>query len=176
MTSSARPRNGLLPVLIPSPSSADEPPVNRQHPEQPDRHHPAEATIADRVNLLFHLIRDPDTGRPYTNAAVSRAAGVSDVAIGQLRNGHTQPRAELVSELAQFFNVTPNHILGWTQHTSEDLPADEQWPHWLPAPVRAAAARVTTAGGRAHLARAIQLATEQIELDSRHDQGEAAGA
>ena len=77
-------------------------------------------SLADKLNHLFETVRNPATGRRYTNAEVSRAireAGgpdgptVSESAISQLRSGaKPNPTVKTVEALARHFNVTSQYF------------------------------------------------------------------
>ncbi|MBE1599962.1 MULTISPECIES: helix-turn-helix domain-containing protein [Streptomyces] len=77
-------------------------------------------SLADKLNHLFETVKNPATGKKFTNAEVSRAireAGeadgltVSESAISQLRSGaKPNPTVNTVEALARHFNVTPQYF------------------------------------------------------------------
>jgi hypothetical protein len=66
--------------------------------------------IASRVEHLFHAVRNPSTGEPYTNAEVARMAlgDLSEENIEGIRNGTiADPTMGQVAALASVFGVEP---------------------------------------------------------------------
>lgn len=67
-------------------------------------------TVKDRLNALFAM-NNPKTGRPYVNADVARATGISASAIAQLRQGvKPNPTLNTIEALGDFFGVTPDYF------------------------------------------------------------------
>lgn len=72
-------------------------------------------TLADRINRLFEVFRNPKTGRPYSNAEVAAAitaAGtrVSERTLENARGNHHVPSASKIAGLADFFNVDAGYM------------------------------------------------------------------
>ncbi|MFJ2175952.1 transcriptional regulator [Streptomyces sp. NPDC087851] len=77
-------------------------------------------SLADKLNHLFETVKNPATGRKYTNAEVSRlireASGedgptVSESAIAQLRSGvKPNPTVRTVEALARHFHVASQYF------------------------------------------------------------------
>ncbi|MFF8481930.1 transcriptional regulator [Streptomyces antibioticus] len=77
-------------------------------------------SLADKLNHLFETVRNPETGKRYTNAEVARAiraAGeadgvtVSESALSQLRSGaKPNPTVRTVEALARHFHVEPQYF------------------------------------------------------------------
>ncbi|MFE4055022.1 transcriptional regulator [Streptomyces sp. NPDC059096] len=77
-------------------------------------------SLADKLNHLFETVKNPSTGKRYTNAEVSRsirAAGgeggstVSESAIAQLRSGaKANPTLRTVDALARHFHVASQYF------------------------------------------------------------------
>ncbi|MBN3932979.1 helix-turn-helix transcriptional regulator [Streptomyces verrucosisporus] len=77
-------------------------------------------TLADKLNYLFQTVRNPATGKRYTNAEVARAIReggeadgltISESAISQLRSGaKPNPTVRTVEALARHFHVTPQYF------------------------------------------------------------------
>lgn len=91
-------------------------------------------SLADKLNHLFETVKNPATGKRYTNAEVSRAireAGgpdgvtVSESAISQLRSGaKPNPTVNTVEALARHFHVTPQYFFpGFSTEESEKIRA-----------------------------------------------------
>lgn len=86
----------------------------------PSTSRPARLSLADKLNHLFQTVKNPATGRKYTNAEVSRAIReaadpggptVSESAIAQLRSGaKPNPTMNTVEALARHFSVTPQYF------------------------------------------------------------------
>ncbi|QDO51665.1 helix-turn-helix transcriptional regulator [Streptomyces sp. RLB3-5] len=76
-----------------------------------DGHTPPEGRrVADRLNALFAMVNS-ETGRPYTNAEVARATGISASAIAQLRQGaKPNPTLKTIEALASYFGVTTDYF------------------------------------------------------------------
>jgi len=76
-----------------------------------DGHMPLESgRVKARLNALFAMT-NPATGRPYTNAEVSRATEISPSAIAQLRQGtKPNPTLKTVEALADHFGVTIDYF------------------------------------------------------------------
>lgn len=72
------------------------------------------ATLTDRLNLLFDVVRNPDTGKPYSNREVANVLPVKVTGqyIHALRQGNADnPAAKLLVALARFFVVDPMYLL-----------------------------------------------------------------
>ncbi|CAL9585877.1 Nucleoid-associated protein EspR [Streptomyces sp. enrichment culture] len=77
-------------------------------------------TLADKLNHLFQTVKNPATGKRYTNAEVARAIReggetdgltISESAISQLRSGaKPNPTVRTVEALARHFHVTPQYF------------------------------------------------------------------
>jgi len=71
-------------------------------------------TIADRVGHLFGAVRNPKTGKPYTNAEVARMT-IGDLTEGDveaIRTGaNDDPSVKQVAALAGVFGVGPSYLL-----------------------------------------------------------------
>jgi transcriptional regulator with XRE-family HTH domain len=71
------------------------------------------ATIAERLEHLFHTIIDEKKGRPYTNAEVARMSvgGVSELEVAGIRSGEiANPTLDQVLALAEAFGVSPSYF------------------------------------------------------------------
>lgn len=82
-------------------------------PEQAEEGVPPESgqKVAQRLNALMRAKRNPATGRPYTNAEVARATGISASLVAQLRQGvKGNPTLNTVDALADLFGVTTDYF------------------------------------------------------------------
>jgi transcriptional regulator with XRE-family HTH domain len=71
--------------------------------------------IAGRVEHLFDAIRNPATGKPYTNAEVARmtVGDLSEEDVEGIRTGAiTDPTVGQAAALAGVFGVEPSYLLG----------------------------------------------------------------
>ncbi|MFI8872245.1 helix-turn-helix domain-containing protein [Streptomyces sp. NPDC055243] len=79
-----------------------------------------QVSLTDKLNHLFDTVKNPATGKRYTNAEVARAiresgeadgVTVSESAISQLRSGaKPNPTVRTVEALARHFHVTPQYF------------------------------------------------------------------
>lgn len=66
--------------------------------------------FSNLLNLLFEYIRDED-GQTYSDAAVSKATGMSQSSLSALRRNITNnPRLDNVKAVANFFGVSLNYF------------------------------------------------------------------
>lgn len=77
---------------------------------------PADAAqgLAERIDLLFEVVRDPETEEPYTSADVARMSlGVlSEEDVEGMRGGSvTNPTLDHVLALADVFGVQPSYLV-----------------------------------------------------------------
>ena len=75
---------------------------------------PAGDDLAERVEHLFQVVRNPKTGEPYTNSGISRmSAGVlSEEDVGGIRTGRsTDPTIGQVRSLTTALGVKPSYLL-----------------------------------------------------------------
>lgn len=77
---------------------------------------PADAAqgLAERIDLLFEVVRNPKTGEPYTSADVARLSlGVlSEEDVGGMRDGTVpNPPLDRVLALADAFGVEPSYLV-----------------------------------------------------------------
>ncbi|MFE4212233.1 helix-turn-helix domain-containing protein [Streptomyces sp. NPDC056844] len=71
----------------------------------------ARHSLADKLNHLFGVAKNPVTGKPYTNAEVARAISMSESAISQLRSGaKPNPTLSTVERLAGHFHVEAQYF------------------------------------------------------------------
>src|ERR671911_396856 len=78
----------------------------------------AQMHIAQKINRLFHLIKNETTGGPYTNAEVARLSlgDLTEEHIEQIRAGKlTDPSMKQVVTLAEVFGVHPAYFLDSTR-------------------------------------------------------------
>ncbi len=81
--------------------------------------------IAGRVNHLFEVIRNEETGEAYTDAEVARMSrggltardgGITEEEVRGLRSGEiTNPSVNQVAALADFFGVQPSYFVDQRQ-------------------------------------------------------------
>jgi transcriptional regulator with XRE-family HTH domain len=94
-------------------------------------------SLADKINFLFDTVRPPRSGggggnvdRPYSNAEVARATGISETHIGYLRNGRRDnPGRDVLQAIARFFRVSASFLVD----------ADPEQDDYIAAQVRLAA-------------------------------------
>jgi transcriptional regulator with XRE-family HTH domain len=70
--------------------------------------------VAGRLEHLFEVVRDPKTGKPYTNAEVARMTlgDLSEEDIERMRTGaNSDPTVGQVAALASVFGVEPSYVL-----------------------------------------------------------------
>jgi transcriptional regulator with XRE-family HTH domain len=70
--------------------------------------------LADRVEHLFEVVRNPKTGEPYTNAEVARMTlgDLSEEDVERMRTGAIgDPTVGQVAALAGVFGVEPSYLL-----------------------------------------------------------------
>lgn len=79
---------------------------------------PHRATLADRLNHLFTVVRPAGRSRPYSNPEVARAVSekgdvqISPQYLWALRNGsRDNPTLKQLESLAAFFGVPPAYFL-----------------------------------------------------------------
>ncbi|MFJ4800878.1 transcriptional regulator [Streptomyces murinus] len=93
-----------------------------------------ELTLADKLNHLFEKVKNPATGKRYTNAEAARViresggeggVTVSESAISQLRSGlKPNPTMNTVKALAGLFGVEPQYFFpGYDVEESEKIRA-----------------------------------------------------
>ena len=69
---------------------------------------------AGRLEHLFEVVRDPKTGKPYTNAEVARMTlgDLSEEEVDKIRTGAiSDPSVGQVAALASVFGVEPSYLL-----------------------------------------------------------------
>jgi|SRR5215203_3349792 len=69
--------------------------------------------VAGRLEHLFEVVRDPKTGKPYTNAEVARMTlGDLSEEVDKIRTGAIiDPSVGQVAALASVFGVEPSYLL-----------------------------------------------------------------
>jgi len=69
--------------------------------------------VAGRLEHLFEVVRDPKTGKPYTNAEVARMTlGDLSEEVDKIRTGAiSDPTVGQVAALASVFGVEPSYLL-----------------------------------------------------------------
>jgi transcriptional regulator with XRE-family HTH domain len=70
--------------------------------------------VADRLEHLFEVVRNPKTGEPYTNAEVARMTlgDLSEEDVEKIRSGAvSDPSVGQVAALASVFGVEPSYLL-----------------------------------------------------------------
>jgi len=75
---------------------------------------PAGDDLAERVEHLFQVVRNPKTGEPYTNSGISRmsAGDLSEEDVGGIRTGRsTDPTIGQVRSLTTALGVKPSYLL-----------------------------------------------------------------
>ncbi|MEJ7872182.1 MAG: helix-turn-helix transcriptional regulator [Rubrobacteraceae bacterium] len=75
---------------------------------------PAGDDLAERVEHLFRIVRNPKTGEPYTNSGISRmsAGDLSEEDVEGIRTGRiADPLVGQVRALAGGFGVEPSYLL-----------------------------------------------------------------
>ncbi|MFD4950465.1 helix-turn-helix domain-containing protein [Streptomyces sp. NPDC058451] len=85
----------------------------------------ARLSLADKLNHLFEIKKNPATGKRYTNAEVARAISVSESAISQLRTGvKCNPTVNTVERLAGHFHVEAQYFFsGYDAEEAEKVRA-----------------------------------------------------
>jgi transcriptional regulator with XRE-family HTH domain len=74
--------------------------------------------VAGRLEHLFEVVRNPKTGKPYTNAEVVRMTlgDLSEEDVERIRTGAiSDPSVGQVSALASVFGVEPSYLLDRTE-------------------------------------------------------------
>jgi transcriptional regulator with XRE-family HTH domain len=82
--------------------------------ERPDEPAATDRGLAGRVEHLFEAIRNPSTGKPYTNAEVARMTlgDLSEEDVEGIRTGAiSDPTVGQVAALAGVFGVEPSYLL-----------------------------------------------------------------
>jgi hypothetical protein len=70
--------------------------------------------VAGRLEHLFEVVRNPKTGKPYTNAEVARMTlgDLSEEDVDKIRTGAvSDPSVGQVAALASVFGVEPSYLL-----------------------------------------------------------------
>jgi transcriptional regulator with XRE-family HTH domain len=70
--------------------------------------------VADRLEHLFEVVRNPKTGKPYTNVEVARMTlgDLSEEEVERIRTGaESDPTVSQVAALASVFGVEPSYLL-----------------------------------------------------------------
>jgi transcriptional regulator with XRE-family HTH domain len=70
--------------------------------------------VAGRLEHLFEVVRNPKTGKPYTNAEVARMTlgDLSEENVEKIRSGAvSDPTVGQVAALASVFGVEPSYLL-----------------------------------------------------------------
>src|SRR5215216_6960728 len=70
--------------------------------------------VAGRLEHLFEVVRDPKTGKPYTNAEVARMTlgDLSEEEVDEIRSGAvSDPTVGQIAALASVFGVEPSYLL-----------------------------------------------------------------
>jgi transcriptional regulator with XRE-family HTH domain len=70
--------------------------------------------VAGRLEHLFEVVRNPKTGKPYTNAEVARMTlgALSEEEVERIRTGAvSDPTVSQIAALASVFGVEPSYLL-----------------------------------------------------------------
>ena len=79
--------------------------------------------LADRLEHVFEVVRNPKTGEPYTNAEVARMTlgDLSEEDVEKIRSGAvSDPSVGQVAALASVFGVEPSYLLDREEPTLLD--------------------------------------------------------
>ena len=79
--------------------------------------------LAGRLEHLFDAVRNPATGKPYTNAEVARMSfgDLSEEDVEGIRTGAiADPTVSKAAALAGVFDVEPSYLLDWGESVSTE--------------------------------------------------------
>lgn len=82
------------------------------------------STSLEKYNFVFPTrLRELMTAREVTMTALANALGISRQAVSQYQDGSTQPNMQKLIEIANYFNVSTDYLLGLTDTQSANADA-----------------------------------------------------
>lgn len=82
------------------------------------------STSLEKYNFVFPTrLRELMTAREVTMTALANALGISRQAVSQYQDGSTQPNMQKLIEIANYFNVSTDYLLGLTDTQSTNADA-----------------------------------------------------
>lgn len=84
------------------------------------------STSLEKYNFVFPTrLRKLMTAREVTMTALANALGISRQAVSQYQDGSTQPNMQKLIEIANYFNVSTDYLLGLTDTQSTNADAQK---------------------------------------------------